>query len=109
VTGRRERTLLPLSSRRNEMEIEVNEKRTVKPRYLKIHLKVSDRFSATLYDDLGTEIRYQEDGYVPGFMPGKHHGDYVFLDVDLESGKIVNWPSQEELEEKIQNWVNGEG
>ena len=24
-------------------------------------------------------------------MPGKHHGDYVMLDIDIKSGKIVNW------------------
>jgi hypothetical protein len=24
-------------------------------------------------------------------MPGKHYGDYVRLDIDLETGRILNW------------------
>jgi hypothetical protein len=28
---------------------------------------------------------------VPDFMPGEHYGDYVMLDVDIDTGKITNW------------------
>ncbi len=71
---------------------------------LMIHCKVSDRFTASLLDKDGNEIHVQEDGYVPGFMPGDHYGDYVILEIDLDSGRIVNWkhPDANDLEE----WIN---
>jgi hypothetical protein len=39
------------------------------------------------------------DGYVPDFFPGQHYGDYVKLDIDIDTGKIVNWktPADDEL------------
>jgi hypothetical protein len=39
------------------------------------------------------------NGYVPDFMPGDHFGDYVMLDIDIDTGKIVNWrkPSEAAL------------
>jgi hypothetical protein len=77
----------------------------VEPKVLKIHCKVCDNFSAGIEDKDGNELHYQEDGYVPGFMPGDHYGDYLILDIDLESGKVLNWkpPSAD----SIQEWVNG--
>jgi hypothetical protein len=33
----------------------------------------------------------EHDGYVPKLMPGDHGGDYVMLDIDLETGTILNW------------------
>ncbi len=70
---------------------------------LKMYLKVSDRFSAQLCDQDGLEIFDQEDGYVPSFMPGEHYGDYVDLEIDIDTGKILNWkqPTAEQLEEWI--------
>lgn len=43
------------------------------------------------------------DGYVPSFFPDKHYGDYLILDIDLETGHILNWnkPTDEEIEELI--------
>jgi hypothetical protein len=46
-------------------------------------------FSANLLED-GKEVGAY-DGYVPDIMPGEHFGDYVTLDIDLDTGKIVNW------------------
>lgn len=36
-------------------------------------------------------------------MPGQHYGDYVILDIDLDTGKILNWkpPTAEQIEEWI--------
>lgn len=47
----------------------------------------------------------QTHRYVPDFMPGEHYGDYVFLNIDLDTGRITNWevPTTEELEE----WCGG--
>jgi hypothetical protein len=44
------------------------------------------------------------DGYVPEWLPSpntEHWGDYVMLDIDVETGQIVNWkkPTQEQLDE----------
>jgi len=37
------------------------------------------------------KVVYEHDGYVPGFMPGEHYGDYIELDIDVKTGKILNW------------------
>ena len=52
-------------------------------------IKCSDMFQANLMDD-GKQIG-SYDGYVPVFFPGEHYGDYVMLDIDITTGKIVNW------------------
>ncbi len=76
----------------------------VEAKTLSVHCKVSDRFTARLLDQNGETIHDQDDGYVPGFMPGNHYGDYVILDIDLDTGKILNWepPSADE----IQKWID---
>ena len=40
------------------------------------------------------------DGYVPDFFPGDHGGDYMELDIELATGKILNWtpPTAEQIE-----------
>jgi hypothetical protein len=54
-------------------------------------------FSAFLYKD--NKIVGEYDGYVPDFMPTKHYGDYVCLEIDIDTGAIVNWkkPTQAAL------------
>ena len=91
---------------RKKMEIYKFEKVKVNVKALKIHLKVSDRFTASLESGGGTEIFNQDDGYVPSFMPGEHYGDYVILDIDIDTGQITNWkkPSAEDIEE----WISDE-
>lgn len=78
----------------------------VEAKVLKIYMKVCDQFSASLVDQNGEEIHDQEDGYVPGFMPGPHYGDYVILDIELDTGKILNWkaPTAGQIEE----WISGD-
>ncbi len=63
--------------------------------------KCSDLCWMALEDGHGNRIGEDHDGYVPDWMPGDHYGDYVMLDIDLETGKILNWrePSEEELQE----------
>lgn len=88
------------------MELEIKRPQTVNAKTLKIHLKVSDCFSAQLVSDKGELIHEQEDGYVPSFMPGDHYGDYVILDIDIDSGQVTNW--KRVTAEAIQEWM-GEG
>jgi hypothetical protein len=42
-------------------------------------------------------------GYVPDFFPGNHGGDDIMLDIDLDTGVILNWkkPSQSDLDNLI--------
>lgn len=65
-----------------------------------IHCKVSDRFQYQLKDVEGAVIHDQDDGYVPDFMPGQHYGDYVILDIDVDTGMVTNWrtPTAAQLE-----------
>lgn len=70
---------------------------------LEIYCKVSDCFTYTLRDAQGEEVYSQDDGYVPNFMPGDHYGDYVILNIDLETGVVTNWraPTAQQLEQAI--------
>jgi hypothetical protein len=66
---------------------------------IKITAKCSDMFSVQLFKD--TKMVGEYDGYVPEWMPGEHYGDYVELEIDIHTGKIVNWkqPSVSALKE----------
>lgn len=77
---------------------------SVDAKTLSIHMKVTDQFEARLLDSDGVELKDYE-GYVPGFMPGQHYGDYLILDIDIDTGLITNWkqPSPEDIEEFISN------
>lgn len=59
--------------------------------------KCSDMFNASLYE--GSEYKGEYDGYVPEFFPGQHYGDYVTFNIDIETGRILNWvkPSVKDL------------
>jgi len=93
------------------MSIELNIPKTVKvqAKELRIYCKVCDNFRASLHDQDGTEIVCQEDGYVPSFMPGQHYGDYVILNIDMETGVVTNWekPDPKEVEEWIESLKRG--
>ena len=57
---------------------------------IRISAKCSDLFWASLDDDKGKLIG-EYDGYVPSWMPGDHDGDYVSLNIDSDTGVILNW------------------
>ena len=50
-------------------------------------------------NDLG-----ERNDYVPDFMPENHYGDYVELEIEIATGKILNWkvPTQKELNDSIE-------
>lgn len=75
----------------------------VEAKKLMIHTKVCDCFSASLMDQNNDLIYHQENGYVPGFMPGGPYGDYIILHIDIDTGQITNWktPTAEQIEEWI--------
>lgn len=68
-----------------------------------IYCKVSDRFTYQLKDAEGTIVHDQDDGYVPDFMPGEHYGDYVILDIDVDTGMVTNWsvPTARQIEDAM--------
>jgi hypothetical protein len=68
-----------------------------------IYCKVSDRFSYQIKDAEGVVLHDQDDGYVPNFMPGDHYGDYIILNIDIDTGAVTNWKklSPEQIEEAI--------
>jgi len=72
---------------------------------LRTCLKVSDRFTAQLLED--GKLVAEHDDYVPDFMPGEHYGDYVELDIDIETGQILNWkkPTKVELKTQLDTWL----
>ena len=75
----------------------------VEAKVLRMSVKCSDRFYCTITDQDGEQL-IQYDGYVPSFFPGGD-GDYVELDIDIDTGKILNWkPSAA----KIAEFLNGE-
>ena len=68
-------------------------------RIISISAKCSDMFSASFKDDKSSKELY---GYVPDWFPNNkvnHYGDYVQLDIDIDTGKIINWktPSVKDL------------
>lgn len=69
---------------------------------LRLHIKVADRFEGDLKDAQGEQVGDYE-GYVPDFFPGDHYGDYLMLNINLETGQITNWkkPSAEDIESMI--------
>lgn len=87
------------------MEISQTKTVPVIAKTLRICVKCSDRFGADILDENGKSIGGQDDGYVPDFMPGEHYGDYVMLDIDLDTGAVTNWkkPSPEQIEEFLRN------
>jgi len=73
---------------------------------IKLSAKCSDLFDATLVEDNeGQKVSQGEyHGYVPSWFPNpneEHYGDYVQLDIDVETGQILNWkkPTKANLKE----------
>lgn len=85
------------------MEISVTKEVPVQAQTLSIHMKVCDGFCCRILDQDGAVLKDYE-GYVPHFMPGEHFGDYVILDIDIDSGKITNW--KQVKAEDIESFIN---
>ena len=84
------------------MEIEVTQPMKVKLNNIRVHAKVGDSGTYTLFDTNKNEIK-ETEGYVPSFFPEQHYGDYLILDIEIETGKILNWNV---TKEQIQTWVS---
>ena len=69
---------------------------------IRFSAKCSDLFSATLLENRKVIGNY--DGYVPSCIPNDY-GDYVHMEVDIETGRILNWkkPTLAQLKETFSN------
>jgi hypothetical protein len=92
-------------NRSKQMEISQKKQIKVNAKTIKICVKCSDRFSYEMLDEQGAVIYEQYDGYVPDFMPGEHYGDYIILDIDLDTGVVTNWtvPTVDQIEGAIKS------
>lgn len=88
------------------MELEIKKPVKVQAKTISIYCKVSDRFTASILDQDGDAILDQEDGYVWSIMPGDHYGDYIILEIDIDSGQINNW--KKPTAEQVMKLVNGD-
>ncbi len=86
------------------IELEITKPSKVKAAAIHIYCKVRDEFTGTLMDSDGNQIAHQDEGYVPSFMPGEHYGDYLILNIDLETGMVTNWekPTAAALQEFVE-------
>lgn len=67
---------------------------------ISISAKCSDLCFTQLVDK-NNNVLATKNGYVPKFMPDDG-GDYVVLDIDLETGTILNWkrPTKQSIEQE---------
>lgn len=71
---------------------------------IRLNAKCSDLCWMELQNARG-DVLAEGSGYVPDFMPGKHYGDYIELEIDPRTGKILNWqvPSDEQMVEQVED------
>lgn len=81
------------------MKIGVKKVVEVDLRKVHVYAKVCDSASYDYIDSQGDIIKSFDGDYVPSFFPGDHHGDYLDLEIDIETGQIINWkkPTPEQL------------
>lgn len=85
------------------MKIGITKPVDVEAKEIRLYCKIRDMFTASLHDQNGDELYVQEDGYVPSFMPGKRFGDYIILNIDIDTGKITNW--NQPTEKELKAWI----
>jgi len=85
------------------IKLETKVTKTVCVKSINVHAKVCDRGSYTLKDENGETICEKNEDYVPSFFPTQHYGDYLDLEIDLETGVILNWksPTKSDIEDFI--------
>ena len=75
----------------------------VQARTIQIFAKVSDAGDYRLLDQ-NNQLIHEVDGYVPSWFPGDHYGDYVILDIDIETGYVTNWKTPNTVE--LERWID---
>lgn len=85
------------------MKVGIQKVVDVDVKVMKLFMKVRDEFSCVFMDDRNEAVA-EYDGYVPTFMPGEHHGDYLILDIDVDTGMILNWKAPRAVE--LKRYIN---
>jgi hypothetical protein len=51
--------------------------------------------------EIDGKVVKETNGYVPDIMPEDHCGDYIELEIDIDTGMLLNWkkPTKKELAE----------
>jgi hypothetical protein len=88
--------------------VKIGKKKTVEldAKVIKVHAKPCDAGGYSLVDQDGEVIHDKPDDYVPGWFPDGG-GDYIVLDIEIDTGKILNWtpPTRKQLEK----WIEKDG
>lgn len=84
------------------MKIHVKKKAEVDVYMVEFRAKIRDEGTYVLYDQNKNILADATNEYVPDWIPGEY-GDYIELQIDVETGQILNWvkPSPEQLAEFI--------
>lgn len=83
------------------MKFNIKIEKEVEATIIGVNGKVCDSGTYVLMDTNRNTIK-EHDGYVPDFFPGGG-GDYLELDIELATGKILNWkpPTKKQLEKFV--------
>ena len=67
---------------------------------IKVTAKCSDQCYIEHFDKDGNNTREDRDDYVPDYFPEEHYGDYIELEIDVATGKILNWvvPTEKQIQ-----------
>lgn len=89
------------------MKIKLKQTKEVDVMLLEVAAKVRDCCYVTVIDGDGNTI-HEHDGYVPSFFPEDHYGDYIYFDIDIDTGQILNWkkPTEAQLKEFLEGKEN---
>lgn len=88
----------------DRMFVTVNKPIEVEPTTMEVLIKCRDDFFFIVRDSQGNNIAHQDDGYVPDFFPGRD-SDYLELQIDVRTGKILNWPNQKDFIAALQDFI----
>lgn len=84
------------------MKVNITKPVEVDAKTISVHVKVCDNGNYKIKSSDGVLLRGFDD-YVPSIFPEEHFGDYLILDIEIDTGKILNWvvPSREQIERLI--------
>lgn len=72
---------------------------TMKAKTLKLRCNVFEEFNAELVDEEGRLVSEVEDEHIPPWFPSDEYDMAITLEIDIATGRIVNWtpPTAEQL------------
>jgi len=88
------------------MKININRTVPVNAKMIEFRAKLRDTGTYLIYDDQGELLAESVNHYVPNeILPGDY-GDYIELQIDLETGQVLNWakPTAEAVQEFVEQY-----